>query len=158
MDYAVLVRCRHRICYLKGYRKQFLKLESALGYSLCQCLAGDVFENQVAGPLILLDDLVDHSDIRVIQRGQKFGLTPKTHPSSRVTLQFGRHALDGDRAVKLGVMSQIDYPYAPPADHFSYFEVTDFPADKIISGCCFCEVGLIGLDQACKQHINFAYI
>ncbi len=97
-------------------------------------MARNIFENQISGILVLLDDIVNYSDIWVIQRGQKFGLTLETHPGIRVACQFSGHALDGHGAVELGVVSQIDYSHASSANHLYYFKATDFLANKMASG------------------------
>ncbi len=103
----------------------------------------------------MLNDVVDHGNVRVIQRGQKLCFSLETRTGCRVTNQLSRHNLDGNRTVELRITSQVDHSHAAPTNHLSYFITPNLSAYKIGTGPCSVKVILINLDKRAEQSIEF---
>ncbi len=65
--------------------------------------------------LSLFQFVVDSGDVRVIQRCQNSCLAREARSRLRVAHYFGRQALDGNLAVELGIVGQVNYPHSPAA-------------------------------------------
>jgi len=90
--------------------EDLLKGDGTLFQAPRQCLAFEALHDKVIRP-VLMADVVQHADVRVIQTGNGFGLALKALLANGIIRELRRQDLNGDRAVE---------PRVPRAKHFAH--------------------------------------
>ena len=80
-----------------------------------QRLARQVLHHEVGGA-VMLADVVQRADVRVVQPGDGLGLALEAGTAVGVGAELGRQDLDGDAAIEAGVAGLVDLAHAARAD------------------------------------------
>src|SRR6266403_1454472 len=110
VDHAVAVRFVQRIGNLAAEFKNLLERDRTLLQALRQRLAFETFHDEVVCS-VLMANVVQHADVRVIQAGNGFGFALETLLANGIIRELRRQDLDGDRAVE---------PRVPRAENFAH--------------------------------------
>ena len=89
----------------------------------------DVLHHQVVGP-VLVPDVVQHTNVWMVQVGNRACLALEPQPSRRVTARGDRQDLDGDDAVQTRVARAIHLAHAARTDGSENLVGT-----KVSAGC-----------------------
>ena len=73
------------------------------------------FHGDEGSPIVLVN-LVDRADVRMVQSGRSLGFPLETAESLRVVGEFVGQELQGDVATELEVLRLVDHTHAPAAD------------------------------------------
>ena len=125
------------MCDLKGIRhldaetEDLVKRQRAPLQTGRQRLALEQFEHQILG-VVLAADVVQPADVRVIERGDRFGFLCKPGAEPGVTGQLRRENLDGDAAVQARVARRYTSPM-PPAP--SSVSISKWPSRSTRAQC-----------------------
>jgi hypothetical protein len=95
--------------------KNLIKRQCPLRQAIGQSLAFEVFHDQKVGA-VLRADVVKCADIRVLERGNSFGLALHALLQFRVRGKMRRQNLDGNGAVEPGVLGPIHLTHATRAE------------------------------------------
>src|SRR5437899_10414678 len=118
VDNACTVGGIQRIGDLDSKRQQSLHIQAAPpgrgNDALLQCGALQILHDD-EGAAVLLADVMNRADVRVIQGGSGPGLAPETVQALRVASEFVRQKLESDRALEPGVLGLVDYTHPAAA-------------------------------------------
>ncbi len=102
MDHAVAMRPVERIGDLGAVADDLVRRQRPARQAAGQRLAFEVLHDE-EGDAVLLADVVEHADVRVVQGRDRAGLAVEPLTQLRVVREDGREDLDGDRPVEPGV-------------------------------------------------------
>src|SRR5260370_19083579 len=89
MDYAAAVRFVQRVGDLAAEFEDLLKGDGTLFQAPRQCLAFEALHDEVIRP-VLMADVVQHADVRVLQTGNSFSFALKALLANGIILEFRR--------------------------------------------------------------------
>src|SRR5262245_33717071 len=111
MDYAFLVCSLQRFADAPGYVQRFIHRNSATTETLRERVALDEFEDEIAGTVGFLD-IVDRSNVRMIQRSEQFRLALKPARAIRISREFFGKYLYRHFALQLQIAGAIHLSHA----------------------------------------------
>ena len=115
MDDASAVRAGERITNLDRQRERFVDREPRRSMQpVRERLAFEILENQVV-ELPVPADVVDGTDVRIVQRGNHTRFVLEALPRFRIIRERAAEDLDGDRAIEPGVTRAVDLAHAARA-------------------------------------------
>ena len=108
------MRFLQRIADLHATLQRLLQRHRPFLQPRFQSLALDILHNQVVGP-ILATDVVQHANVRMIQRRNGAGFPLEALLGLGIVRQMNRQDFDGDGAVEARVGRAIDFSHASGA-------------------------------------------
>ena len=97
--------------------KKRIKIQRAAGNLICQGYAVDIFHDDEGSSLGLVN-LVDGTDVRMIQCGRSLRLALEASHRLRIVGNFFRQELDGHKTVQARVLSLVDHSHPAAAQLF----------------------------------------
>ena len=123
MQDAVRVSVVHRLANGLQVSGRPRSGQRTVPHQLRQRAALDIFHRKVLLPVVLAD-LVDGHDVRMLQMGDRLGFGPEPlHHLGLGQLPGGEHQLDGDDAVQAFLVGLIDNAHAAARDDFQQLVV-----------------------------------
>jgi len=111
VGHAVAVRLVERAGNLNPILQYLNRWQRSLFQSLGQRLAVQVFhDNEINA--VLVADVVQRADVRMIQAGNNFGLALEALTACRIVSKMRRKNLDSDGAVQARVPRPIYFPHS----------------------------------------------
>ena len=120
VDDAVAVRAIERVGDLGRVADDLVGRQRPARQPRGQRLALEVLHDQ-EGDAVLLADVVEHADVRVVQRPDDAGFAVEALAELRVGGELRRQDLDRDLAIEAGVDGAVDLPHASGGDGGNYF-------------------------------------
>ena len=124
MDDALLMRLLQGLSDFCSNLQNLIERQRAFRQALGESLAFEILHDQEVGA-VLRADVVKRADIRMLQRGNGFGLALHALLQFRVSGEMRRQNLDGDGAVEASVLGAIDLAHAACAERREDFVGTE---------------------------------
>ncbi len=134
MNDALLMRLLQGLCDFCSNLQNLIKRQHAFRQTLSESLAFEILHDQEVGA-ILRADVVKGTDIRMLERGNGFGLALHALPQFRIRGKMRRQNLDGNGAVEAGVLGTIDFSHAARAEGRLNLVRAEFRAGGQRHGC-----------------------
>ena len=122
MDDAFFVRCVERVSHLDAQLQQQIHRQRLAPDTMLERLPFEMFHHDEE-PAILLPDLVNRADVRVIQRRRGACLPLKSLQRIRIARQFFGQKLQGDVAAEARVLSLVDNSHSAATEFLDDFVV-----------------------------------
>ena len=122
------MRCIEGIGDLDREGKQDVEIQRTASNRVLQGLAFEELHRD-EGAAVLLADVVDGADVRVIERRGRLGFALEARQRSGVQGNFVGQKLQCDEAVKAGVLSLINHAHTSTTEFFNDLIVGDGPAE-----------------------------
>ena len=119
MDDAVAMRAVERVGDLGAVADHLVGRQRAARQPAGQRLAFQVLHDE-KGDAVLLADVVEHADVRVVQRPDRPRFAVEPLAQLRVVGEDRREDLDGDRAVEPGVAGPVHLSHPAGPDWGNY--------------------------------------
>ncbi len=114
MHHTLCVRFVERVGHIDGDLQRFRQRHRAAMQAVGECLTLEVFHDEVVHA-VLRADVMQRADVRMIQRGDGFGLALHALAQFGVGREMRRQHLDGDLAAQPRVACPIDFAHAAGA-------------------------------------------
>jgi len=114
--------------------EQFVCLERLSGNALLERFALPILHHD-KGLALVLPNVVNRADVRVIQRGGSLRFTLEPFQGLPVLGEFFREEFQGDGALELGVLGLVHHAHAAPAELLQNAVVRDGLADHRVPLC-----------------------
>ena len=102
----------------------------------------------------MFNDIVYNSHIRMIQRGQKFGLTPESRLCRFICENVLRHHLNGHEAIQASILGLINDSHTPLANDLNNLESAYLMTHKIKRCCLLLEITRIRTAEDIEQRVH----
>ena len=133
---------------LDSQLEQLLRLEGLSSDAVLERLALQELHGDEGLALVLVD-VVDRTDVGVVEGGAGLGLAPEPLQGDLVAEELLRQELQRDESVEAGVLGPVDDAHAPGAQLFDDAVVGDGLADHVPASPC--EPILLYLDPSVKR-------
>ena len=130
MNNSLGMRRVHGIGNLYRQRKQQLDFERPPGDLVLQRRAFQIFHGD-EGFSILLADVVNGADVRMVQGGSSLRFALETAQRQRIASHFIGKKFESDEAVQPGILGLIDHPHAAAAKLLDDAVVRDSLPDHV---------------------------
>ena len=115
MHHALAVDFVQCVGNLDAVLKRLIHWQSALHQAVGQRLTFDVLHDDEVDPIVLTD-VVERADVRMIQLRDRSGLTLEPLSSPGVFCEMLGQHLDGHRPAEAGVLGLVDFTHAASPD------------------------------------------
>jgi hypothetical protein len=122
--------------YFHGDGAQRLHIERTIADALLQRRSVQKLHGDEGAP-VLLADVVDRADVRVVQRGGGARVAPEARPRARIRGELGGQELERDKPLEPRVLRPVDNSH-PAAAELSHDAIVGHgPTDQVIGpGLC----------------------
>ena len=108
---AGAMRLDERVGYFDGDFQDFVGRERLAGEAVVESLTFQILHDEVVD-VALRTDVIEHTDIGMLQSGNGFGFALKAGAQFRIRAEMGRKNFDGDRAFEAGIAGAIHLAHA----------------------------------------------
>jgi hypothetical protein len=115
MHDAFPVRFVQRVGYFQSQLQRFVQRHGATFKARRQRLAFEIFHDEIVGT-VLLANVVQHTDMRVIQRSQRLRFTLEALPHLGIRRPMLWKYFDGDDALQSRVRRFVDFAHSTGSD------------------------------------------
>ncbi len=124
VDDSLFVRGIECVRYFHAQLQQQIHGQRLSGNAVLERLAFEMLHDDEVSP-VLLANLVNGADVRMIQRGSSPGLALKSLEGVRIACEFFGQKLQGHVAAEARILSLVDHTHASAAELFDDFVMGD---------------------------------
>src|SRR5579859_2078548 len=128
MDDSSFVRSIERVCNFDGKRQHRLRVQGLSANAVLQCHSIQKLHGDERPPMLVID-LIDRADVRVVQGRSGLGFALEAVERLRIFSYLVRKELEGDEAAEFYILGFVDHAHAAAAQSFQNPVVRDGLAD-----------------------------